>query len=349
MYPLIRRGLKNLKLSVLWVTRILLAPNRFNVGFFTRIRFAIFGGFIPDQVALYKLDRRSKREYLSEFDWYRSRWINEPFNSMLNNKVICNQVLESHIMVPEIVFIKNRGHKLAYPDPAPLTSVEPAVDLLQEAGSLFMKPINAGRGKGVYRLDFADGEFFIDSKPTSREKVIALLDREDGWFLSKTVQQHPGLSAIYAQTTNTIRIITMRSGTEPTRIFFAVLRIGTSATIPVDNGSRGGRAAKIDMATGELTEARTLWSHQVFENHPDSGAPIRGAVVPEWDEVKRKVLATADAIPYVQFVAWDILVTPDGPCVIEANTSTGPNIIQIWGAQRNGELGDFYRQHGVIR
>ena len=41
---------------------------------------------------------------------------------------------------------------------------------------------------------------------------------------------------------------------------------------------------------------------------------------------------------------------PDGTnCIIEANTSSGVNIIQLWGGQRNGELGDFYRHYGVIR
>ncbi|QTV80567.1 sugar-transfer associated ATP-grasp domain-containing protein [Microbacterium sp. NIBRBAC000506063] len=206
-----------------------------------------------------------------------------------------------------------------------------AIPLLQKAGSLFMKPIGAGRGKGVSRLDAADGAFWIDSRPASEEEVVALLSREDGWFLSETVAQHPDLARIYEHTTNTIRIITMRHATEDPRIFFAVLRIGTADTIPVDNGSRGGLVAHIDLESGMLSEARTLWSHQVFTEHPDSGHAILGSVVPGWDEVKRQVLTAADAIPYVQFIAWDILVTEDGPCVIEANTSTGPNIIQLWG------------------
>lgn len=50
----------------------------------------------------------------------------------------------------------------------------------------------------------------------------------------------------------------------------------------------------------------------------------------------------------MHFIAWDILLTSDGPCIIEANTSSGINIIQLWGPQRNGELGDFYRAHRVI-
>ena len=52
----------------------------------------------------------------------------------------------------------------------------------------------------------------------------------------------------------------------------------------------------------------------------------------------------------MHFIAWDILIMEDGEiCIIEANTSSGVNIIQLWGGQRNGELGDFYRYHGVIK
>ena len=45
----------------------------------------------------------------------------------------------------------------------------------------------------------------------------------------------------------------------------------------------------------------------------------------------------------------DILITEEGRCIIEANTSSGVNIIQLWGGQRHKELGDFYRYHGVIK
>lgn len=349
MHPLIKRSVRRGKLAYLWVTRILLAPNRFDVPWHVRIRYAVAGGFIGDQVALYGLSKRTKGEYLSEFDWYRSRWINEPFDAMLNNKIICNEILQHHISVPEIFFIKNKGRLVSHGETAPVRHVADTIPKLQDIGSMFLKPLGAGKGKGVQRLDAVGEEmFWIDRVPATKEQVIHLLQREDGWFLSGTMEQHPDLAEIHEHTTNTIRLITMRMPDGTAKIFFAVLRMGTATTVPVDNGSRGGLVSQIDLETGVLSEARTLWSRDVFMEHPDSGAAIRGARVPLWSDVKRAVLEAVDAVPYLQFIAWDILVTPDGPCVIEANTSSGVNIIQLWGAQRNGELGDFYRAHGVI-
>ena len=73
---------------VLWVTRILFAPNHFKLPIYKRIHYAVFGGYMIDQVALYDFRHNDKKQYLSEFDWYRSRRINDPYSNMLNNKVV---------------------------------------------------------------------------------------------------------------------------------------------------------------------------------------------------------------------------------------------------------------------
>lgn len=349
MHPLIKRLVRKAKLAYLWVTRILLAPNRFGVPLFRRIRLAVFGGFIGDQYALYDLGHRSRREYLSEFDWYRSRWINEPFDAMLNNKIICNEVLAPHIRVSPIFFVKNKSRLVRTGDGRARVSVDDVIASLREHGSLFLKPLTAGKGKGVHRLDAVDDALFVDEKEHSETDLAAFLDAQPDWLLTKTVTQHPDLAAIFPRATNTIRLITVRTGDGGARPLFGVLRIGTASTVPVDNGSRGGLVARIDLETGVLSEARTLWSHDVFTHHPDTGAPIEGVVVPQWQEVVDDALRVADQFPFLQLVAWDFLVGEDGVWVIEANTSSGVNIIQLWGGQRNGALGDFYRSHGVIR
>ena len=61
------------------------------------------------------------------------------------------------------------------------------------------------------------------------------------------------------------------------------------------------------------------------------------------------MLELTNKLPYMYFIAWDIIITPNGISVIEANTSSGVNIIQLWGGQRYGELGDFYRHHRAIK
>lgn len=343
--------LDKLKLAYLWVVRILFAPNNFGVSLFNRVRYSIMGGYMPDQVALYDFAHNNPKEYLSEFDWYRSRSINDPFNPMLNNKVICTDVLKPHVKVPEIFFIKNKGSYIDPLKPHIRSSAEAALMVLERERTVFMKPISLGKGLGAHRIDFTDNkQYLIDGEQKSAAAITELFESKDGWFLSEFVEQHKVLANIFSETTNTIRFITLRDPKSgEITIFFAVLRIGTAATVPVDNGSRGGLVAKIDLETGELSEGRPIISSERFTHHPNSGEPIKGVVLPGWDSLKTEMLELTAKFSYLNFIAWDILLTDEGFCIIEANTSSGVNIIQIWGPQRNGKLGDFYRFHKVIK
>ena len=96
-----RRNLKRIKLFVLYWTRIVFVRNNFKVGFFTKLKANIFGGYLADQYVLYDFKHNDKKEFLSEFDWYRSRYINEPFDFAFNNKVVCAEILKQHIRVAE--------------------------------------------------------------------------------------------------------------------------------------------------------------------------------------------------------------------------------------------------------
>lgn len=346
-----KQAIKKAKLAVLWVRRILFAPDHFSTNPLTRLSLAVRGGYVTDQAAIYDFKNNDKREYLSEFDWYRSRWINEPFDQMLNNKIICTEVLQQYVKVPKLLAMRNKGRMVSLEKNRAdgYLSNDDIFELLKEHEVLFMKPLAAGKGKGVFRIECVDGVLAVDGKEVSREGFFTLLEKQGNWFLSAGMRQSAFLDQIYSKTTNTIRFITLRDpATGVFKVFFAVLRIGTSATIPVDNGSRGGLVSRIDLETGELSEARSLQALDVHEFHPDSGAPIKGAVIPGWEAIKEEMLALARTFPFMNFIAWDILLTDEGICIIEANTSSGVNIIQLWGPQRNGELGDFYRAHGVI-
>lgn len=348
MFELAKKMIKKLKLFVIYFRRIVFAKNHFKCPWYKKVRANLTRGFLADQWMLYDFDHNDPGEYLSEFDWYRSRYINEPFDFILNNKIAANEVLKQYVRVPNIYMIKNKGVLSSFENKK--VEYEMAVELLKEKGKLFIKPYGAGKGTGVNILIYEDGKIYVDKEVYSEEDYIRFLKKRDNWFLSECMSQHSYLNEIYDKTVNTIRLITLRDvETHEFKIFFAVQRIGTSATIPVDNGSRGGLVSKIDLETGMLSEARCLHNRNVYKVHPDSKAPIEGVIVPGWEKLKEDILALANKMPYMHFIAWDILVTPEGFCIIEGNTSSGVNIIQLWGGQRNKELGAFYRYYNVIK
>ena len=335
---------KFIKLSAIWIIRILFAPSHFKVPIHKRIYFAVFGGFMPDQVALYSLTRKNKKEYLSEFDWYKSRYINEPYNFILNNKIVCVDLLNQYINVPKTLCIKKRNELYGCLD------YESVVELLKKEKKLYIKPINIGKGSGVNRFSYDNERIYIDFKEVSKEDFISFLKGRDNWFISECIEQNKTLNQIYDKTSNTIRLITIRNPkTKKCEVLFAVQRIGTKETIPVDNGSRGGLVAKIDIETGVLSSAKSIQRNVDFSHHPDSNNPIEGVKIENWEDVKNTFTNLMNKFPYLYFVAWDVLLTKNGPVVIEANTSSGVNIIQVWGGQRNKELGEFYRHHKIIK
>lgn len=344
---------KKVKLFLLYFRRIVFAENHFKVGFLTKLRANLSGGYLADQYVLYDFRHNDRREYLSEFDWYRSRYINEPFEPMMNNKIICEEVLKQYILTPANLVFKNRGFLTSKGEK--ITEYSQVFDLLHKEKKLFIKPFGRGKGMGVYRLEALvreDGTLAatVDGKEKDASEFCRFLEKQDNWVICQCMEQSAFLDGIYDKTTNTIRFITMRNPeTDRLEVFFAVLRIGTKETIPVDNGSRGGLVSRIDIETGELSEARCLHNLNVYEVHPDSGAQIKGKVIPDWEHIKEQILSLAGEFPYFHFIAWDLLLTEQGVCVIEANNSSGVNIIQLWGGQRNGKLGDFYRAHNAIK
>lgn len=344
----LKKVLKKCKLFVIYWTRIVFVKNNFKVNFFTKLKVNILGGFLADQYILYDLRNNDKKLFLSEFDWYKSRYINEPFDFVFNNKVVCSEVLKQYIRVAEIYFIKNKG--ILYDFSSGVKNYEDIYDCLRNKKNLIIKPFALGKGNGVHLINYKDDCIKIDGEEISEKELFDFFNKQKEYIICEYIKQHKYADEIYENTANTIRLITLRDiETHKFKIFFAVQRMGTSHTIPVDNGSKGGLISKIDIETGRLSEAKCLYSMDTYCVHPDSKKKFTEIVIPEWDKIKSEILHVSNKLPYMDFIAWDILMTEEGICVIEANTSSGVNIIQLWGGQRQGELGKFYKKYNVIK
>ena len=109
-FTFVRWAVKKMKLFVLYWRRIVFAKNHFKCPWYKKIKANLCGGFLADQWMLYDFDHNDRHEYLSEFDWYRSRYINEPFDFVCNNKIASAEILKQYVRVPESYMIKNRGY-----------------------------------------------------------------------------------------------------------------------------------------------------------------------------------------------------------------------------------------------
>lgn len=332
-------------LCAVFIIRIVFAKNKYKISRIKTLYFNFHGGFTANQVALYDLTKENKKEYLSEFDWYKSRRINYPNGYKLDNKLICVDLIKDYINTPITYLTKENGHINSENKKITLNK---ALQILKEKENSYFKPVSEGKGNNVFRIDYKENNFYINFKKVSENKIRKILKEKDNYFLSSCINQADYLNKIYNKTSNTIRLITTKENGK-FKIIFAVQRIGTKNTIPVDNGSQGGLVAKIDLKTGKLSEAKCMYKKETYKKHPDSGGKIEGVTVPNWEMIKEKMLEVSSKLEDFKFIAWDLLITNNDIYVLEANNSSGVNIIQLFGPQRQNSLGNFYRQEKVIK
>ena len=334
-------------LCAIFVIRIVFAPRKFKVPILKGLYYNFNGGFTSNQVALYDLNKANKKEYLSEFEWYKSRKINYPNSYKLNNKLICNKIMKEYVNIPETCITKENG---VYKDKNNKEiTLNQTIEILKKEKSLFFKPISIGKGIGIFRLDYESNKFKKDFKEIEEKDLRKILQERDNYFISLRIKQSQYLDKIYDKTSNTVRIITARYENGSIDILAAVQRIGTKSTIPVDNGSRGGLIANINLENGTLSLAQSLHNKNKYKSHPDSNSMIEGVKIPNWDMITKEITTVAKKLTDFKVIAWDILPTDDNFYVIEANNSSGVNIIQVFGGVRNKSLGNYYRKQKIIK
>ena len=339
---------RKLRLILIWIVRILFAKSHMKVSFVKRLYYNINGGYVGDQVVLYNLNRKNKREYLSEFDWYKSRYINGNYKFILNNKIVATELLKQYTYVPAIYALKQKKVITGFDND--IDSADKILNLLKKNKKLYLKPIDCGKGNGIVVFEYRNKSYFIDNNTVREKDVIDYLNKASNYFINESIEQNDYLNKLYDKTSNTLRLVTYKDPkTEKFILYFAVQRIGTKYTIPVDNASMGGLVAKVDLDTGKLSSAKCLHNMNEYEVHPDSKHVIKGVKVPNWEKIKREIINLSNKFPYLNFIAWDVLLTDHGMCVIEANTSSGINILQLWGGQKNKPLGDLFRYYNLIK
>lgn len=130
------------------------------------------------------------------------------------------------------------------------------------------------------------------------------------------LRQHADLAGLYPDSINTVRLITYLAPDGTFSVIAGVLRIGNGGVI--DNFAGGGMFTLLDDDGVALYPAVDKNSN-VYPAHPVTGARIAGFRVPGYAEAVALVERLARRIPRVPYLGWDVVITPDGPAVIEAN------------------------------
>lgn len=193
---------------------------------------------------------------------------------------------------------------------------EPEViaDFIKRHTSIIIKPRFGDSGKDIA---------FFDSDANANVVPEEIAEKYSGFLAEEILVNHDDIKALNPTSLNTIRIITIVTK-DDVEFLYAGIRIGAPNS-RVDNISRGGKVAAIDLNTGTIESGFLSKTTSEVKFKVDD---YTGKIIPCWGELLSFVKRAAKMVPGVRYIAWDVAVTPNGPALIEGNHSSGNTITQ---------------------
>ncbi|GFZ96691.1 sugar-transfer associated ATP-grasp domain-containing protein [Nesterenkonia alkaliphila] len=318
-------------------------------------------GFLSRSVTLYGLEEGNDPAlYINDVQRYfrTKRMVNPHLQEVLDNKfsfflLVRSLGLDSDVV--DLLGLHTRGYVHPFPQNRRVPLQQFLAETLQERGHIFVKPLHGAEANGVRSLKLTEAGYRLDGAPSSLEEITAWVrDFPRPVLFEAAITQHSAQAELNPHSTNTIRLLTMPdvTGDHSPFILRASQRIGSERSGHIDNWTKGGLSANVDLETGRLSAAAQLpegnelhW----FSAHPDSGAQIEGHQVPFWAETKELILEAAQRLAFMEYIGWDIVITESGPVILEANINSGMNVLQVHGPLlADPRAAAYYRARGVV-
>lgn len=278
---------------------------------------------------------QEKRMYLGQFANSRMyKHINEQaYDTMLRNKLVFQLVCESlniHIVPILAVFSSKKN---VYPRRHLRTSSD-LQQFLEEGPreNIFFKNSTQSFGRGALSLGKYLGDDNWESLPKkntiSTAEILSHFDSSDDramqplWLIQDTLVPHTALRDIVAGVCPTLRIMTLNTKGEVS-LTDAMIRFGLGDS-PVDNNHAGGVPFIVDNISGKVGCGTLKNGGRITEvsAHPKTGVEISDMIIPFWEEVRELAIESARKLPQIAYIGWDIVVTDNGPIILEANSSS---------------------------
>lgn len=197
------------------------------------------------------------------------------------------------------------------------------IEELESNPEIFTKFKSTPAQKMVFKV--SDGKCGVGiviepvSKFQSAQEVVQYMKKYSLDLVEEFIIQHDDFNRLSPSAVNTVRIFTQLNSENKVEILGCRQRISINNS--VDNMAAGNVAASIDEATG-LINGKGVYSDitkESIDTHPITGVKILGFQVPFWKECLQLAKDAALAHTQNRSIGWDIVVTNNGPGLIEGN------------------------------
>lgn len=196
------------------------------------------------------------------------------------------------------------------------------VEAFENTPNLATEMLETPSGKLVFKV--ADGKCGADVEIRNCAEftpltLISFLKNSEFDLVEEFIIQHSVINALSPSAVNTVRIFTQLNAHNEVEILGCRQRISINSK--VDNLAAGNIAAPIDENTG-LINGPGVYSDITKEDewqHPITKVDLIGFQVPFWEQTISMVKKAALAHPQNRSIGWDVVITENGPGLIEGN------------------------------
>lgn len=309
-------------------------------------------GFLPESYVIYNFKNNDSNQYLSDFSRAsKSSKINGTYSAVIDYKhLFAKHFKYNKIHIP--LFYIDNGIIMEY-DSGVVVEISKISNYLKNTGDLVIKPSGGGGGTDIVFLSFKESNWIYDGQlKTEKECENILLNLKKTLVYNKAIQSGFA-SKVNPDTLNTIRILTMIDP-ENNEVFIAsaIFRCGTERSNGVDNWSRGGLSAKIDIDSGKMNKAVSFpynGNLKWYNKHPNSQFKIEGFIIPQWEKIKQEILEVSKQHFYIPYIGWDVVPDGEDYFILEANSNCDVNLLQVHEPLlKHPRIRAFYEYYKVI-
>lgn len=331
-------------------------------------KWALSRGFFPGRIELYGLNDDNYQNYLPDFGYFMVHPLNHHFRIWVNDKLTLKYVLNSNgcedTMPRYFLYVENNGNYTYLMD-APEDIAKDTnfiYNLLLREGTLAAKP-NSGTsgGRGFMKLEYRDGQIYENNKPIERSEFDAAVAQMRNYIVTEYAYQHDALSEIWPSSECTLRVIMFKQPSASPydksewKCSVSYARFGTSISGGASNLSSGGIGIGFDFETGKYNDFGIRYKKFCADGqwkcyeHPDTHVVWKETGLPNWSFVKDKILHVCEHIGSLDYLGFDVIITPDGLKFCEINTHPASDYEQVMCGPilaKEG-AGEFFNSKGI--
>lgn len=310
------------------------------------VKWAHSYGFSAESAYAYRLNTDNIKYYLSDYQYYRLWPINNWTRIWINDKLTLKQILSGtkfDSFMPKYFFytIKS-GEKVILrklvdcPEKIEQNS-QGLLRLLQEETVLACKPCNGALSMGFNKLSYENDKYYINEEKVSKTDMITFISEHPNYLFTEYLTPSKSMKKIFP-TIHTLRIVVVNENGYDPIIIGGYMRIphktSSISNYIVVNGNLHDEynlQVDVNMDSGEFGNGKITFSNRI-ENvsvHPETKALLSGRIE-QFDKLKSSILSISKILSPLEFMGFDIGITPNGFKCMEINSLPGIKYMQIF-------------------